>query len=273
MKPDKQKTHWIIDAVLFGGFLLALWLELTGVALHEWLGLAVGALAGYHLWKHWSWVKAVTTRFLGRTSKQSRAYYVVDAALAAGFAAIAVTGLVISTWLDLPLAGYATWLDVHVIASVATLALLVGKIGLHWRWIANVARRNVFPARPMVGGQPAPAAAQIGRRDFVRMMAGVGAAALLSGYNALKQPEDEAAAAASPAPAASGAQAQATATPQAAQTKSTTATQAQAATAASASTSTTCVVRCNKRCSYPGRCRRYVDSNKNGKCDLGECVA
>ena len=30
MKQDKQKRNWIIDAVLFGGFLVALWLDLTG---------------------------------------------------------------------------------------------------------------------------------------------------------------------------------------------------------------------------------------------------
>lgn len=28
--------------------MLSLWLDLTGLALHQWLGLAVGALAVYH---------------------------------------------------------------------------------------------------------------------------------------------------------------------------------------------------------------------------------
>jgi hypothetical protein len=42
MKWDKQETNWIIDIALFGGFLLALWLDLTGVAAHQWLGLAGG---------------------------------------------------------------------------------------------------------------------------------------------------------------------------------------------------------------------------------------
>ncbi len=35
---------------------------------------------------------------------------------------------------------------------------------------------------------------------------------------------------------------------------------------------TNCVVRCPNGCSYPGRCRRYIDGNNNGKCDLGECL-
>ena len=36
--------------------------------------------------------------------------------------------------------------------------------------------------------------------------------------------------------------------------------------------SSNCVVLCPNGCSYPGRCRRYVDSNNNQRCDLGECL-
>ena len=155
MKQDKQKRNWIIDAVLFGGFLVALWLDLTGVAVHQWLGIAVGALAGYHLVAHWSWVEAVTSRLFGRTSRQSRQFYAVDAGLAVGFVTIAVTGLAISTWLDLGLASYAVWRNIHVLASVVTLALVVGKIGLHWRWIVSTARRRIFPAPGACPARPA----------------------------------------------------------------------------------------------------------------------
>lgn len=257
MKQDKQKTNWLIDAVLFGGFLGSLWLDLTGLPVHQWLGLGVGTLATYHLVKHWSWVKAVTARFFGRTSSQSRTFYAVDAGLAVGFAAITVTGLVISTWLDLALASYAAWRAVHVVASVATLALLVAKIGLHWRWIVNVARRSVFPApapvRQAGGAQPMPVAVHVGRRDFVRLMAGVGAVTLLAGVNALG--------------GVAGDQVEASSTTQTINT-----TQAQATTS-STSVSSTCTVRCGKRCSYPGHCRKYTDSNNNGRCDLGECLS
>jgi hypothetical protein len=33
-----------------------------------------------------------------------------------------------------------------------------------------------------------------------------------------------------------------------------------------------CTIRCPRGCSFPGHCRRYVDQNGNGKCDLGECL-
>ena len=256
MKQNKPKTTWLIDAALFGGFLLALWLDLTGLPVHQWLGMGVAVLAGYHLATHWSWVKAVTERFFGRTSRQARTFYAVDVGLVVGFAAILVTGLVISTWLDLALASYAAWRTVHVVASVATLGLVVAKIGLHWRWIVSVARRSIFPtpAGRTGAAQPVPVAAQVNRRDFVRLMAGVGAIALLAGANALNGSEGD----------------QAEASP-AAQTP--VGTQAQAATSTTGTSNASCTVRCNKGCSYPGRCRRYVDTNNNGRCDLGECLS
>lgn len=263
MKQDKLKHNWLMDAALFGGFSGSLWLDLTGVAAHQWLGLAVGALAAYHLVRHWSWVEAVTARFFGRTSTQSRTFYVVDAGLAVGFAAIGASGLVISTWLGLELASYAAWRNLHVVASVVTLALVVAKIGLHWRWIVSTARRRIFPqpataaVREAGAAQPvsgtAPMAVPIGRRDFVRLMGGVGAVALLAGVNALS--------------GSLGAQAEGAA---AAQTTTGTAAAGQAALT---STTSACTVRCGRRCSYPGHCGRYRDSNGNGRCDWGECLS
>ncbi len=44
------------------------------------------------------------------------------------------------------------------------------------------------------------------------------------------------------------------------------------AASASGSASTTCAVRCQRGCSYPGRCRKYTDANGNGRCDFGECL-
>jgi len=46
MKRPSPKTNWWIDAVLLGSFLVAFFMALTGLSLHQWLGLAVGVLAG-----------------------------------------------------------------------------------------------------------------------------------------------------------------------------------------------------------------------------------
>lgn len=186
----------------------------------------------------------------------------VDAGLAAGFGTILVTGLVISTWLDLGQGSYEAWRAAHVVASVATLALVVVKVGLHWRWIVATARRHVWPAQaPMAetasgaGVQRVPAATSMGRREFMRLMGGVGAVALLAGLNALGGLEE------------GGQAVEASAT-----TLGTGSTRVRKAVEGAVAT-TACTMRCGRRCSYPGHCRRYTDTNGNGRCDLGECAS
>lgn len=39
------------------------------------------------------------------------------------------------------------------------------------------------------------------------------------------------------------------------------------------SSSNACTLQCERRCSYPGHCRRYRDTNQNNRCDYGECLA
>ncbi|NTU63575.1 MAG: hypothetical protein HGB05_09255, partial [Chloroflexi bacterium] len=184
MKTNKQKHHWLIDAALFSTFLLSFWLQLTGVALHQWLGVAIGAVAGYHLFTHWNWVKAVTERFFKQTSAQARLYYVVDAAVLIGLATISVTGLVISTWFDLVLTNYALWKSLHVIASIGTLGAVVIKLGLHWRWIVATARRYILPQPPQPA--PIPATNGLGRREFLRLMGGVSVFAAIAAGSAVE---------------------------------------------------------------------------------------
>lgn len=257
MKTNKQKHNWLIDAALFGGLLLAFWLELTGVEVHQWLGVAIAAGAGYHLLTHWAWVKSVTARFFAQTSEQARQYYLVDAAVLIGLATITVTGLVISTWLNLTLSNFAAWKSLHVIASISTLAAVVVKVGLHWRWIISTARRYILPkAAPAPQVKPAPSTANaLGRREFLHLMGGVSTVAVIATIGAVDALKTS---------VASAATTQATgATSTTGTTQTTTSTQ---------QTGSSCVVRCNRGCSYPGHCRRYTDSNNNGKCDLGECT-
>ena len=250
MKRDQQKTNWLLDAALFGGFLLAMWLDFTGVAIHQWWGLGMGVLAVYHLMRHQSWVAAVTKRLLHGASSRTLRMVAADVGLLTGFATITSTGIVMSTWLDLTLTSYGAWRTVHVAASMVTGALIVAKIGMHWRWVVTVAQRTLVAAPRPSAGELASVPAHVGRRDFIRLMGIVGASTLLLGVNALRADEAESEVAAGVGEAASV-----------------------AATAATASNnaSASCTIRCGRRCSYPGHCRRYTDSNGNGRCDLGEC--
>lgn len=262
VKANTQKTNWLIDVAIFSGFWLASMLDLTGLAVHQWLGLAVGLAAGYHLLAHWTWVKSVTQRWFGRTSNRARLYFLVDAGMLVGFSLILLTGLVMSTWFDLTLNNYTAWRSVHVTATVATLILTVIKIAIHGRWIVSMARRSIWPAggqvNPAPALQPATAPVDMGRRDFLKLMGVVGGAALIASISALNGEEESAVTSAS-----------------AAQSEAAVGTSQSGLATDSyglSSSAGQCSVRCNRRCSYPGHCRRYTDTNGNGRCDLGECA-
>ena len=300
----QPKSKWLVDAGLFALFIAAFFLDLTGLDLHQWVGVAAGTLAIYHLATHWNWVTAVTRRFFGQTSNKSRLYYGLDAAILAGLGVIAGTGLVISTWLNLPLDNYEPWLTVHIAASIGTLAATVLKLGLHWRWIVTVGKGLV--ARPSslgrpVAQRPATGARRMDRRAFLGVMGAIGVPSALALSNAMKglslsalggasavtpaeplivyaaQDTDSTPPPAATSPVATSPALTATVQLETAVTPTTpvaTATAAPAATAVptQSAADSTCTVRCRKGCSYPGRCRRYVDSNGNNKCDLGECL-
>ncbi len=266
MKASTQIRNWMIDAVLLGGFLANFFLDVTGLVLHQWIGVALGLLAGYHLVVHGAWVKTVVRRFGGTTSHQARRFFLLDAGLMLGFVAILATGLVISSWLDLPLANYAAWRNVHIAASIITLSIVMVKIALHWRWIVKTLQQFAIPVAPAASKlqvQPARVSAGLDRRQFLKLMGMVGAGAVMAAGSAL--------AGAAIASRASEGTSQNTAASSGSQGSS----QLPASTlskSASSSGSNTCVVRCSRGCSYPGSCRRYTDTNGNNRCDLGECV-
>lgn len=253
MKNNRSVTNWLIDAILFSSFIVLFFLELTGLALHQWLDITCGALVLYHLIRHWKWVKAVNQRLLGGTTWQARSYYLVDVLLLIGFVIILISGLIISTWLDVPLGDVATTLtDLHVVTSQATLLVVVLKIALHWRWIAKTARQLTLRPDLPTAGRREPAPSGISRRDLLRLMGVVGMAAALALLYSTKPTATTNAQA--PTPQASDAQKSPTLQPE--------------------NSSVNCTKRCprGRSCSYPGSCHLYTDSNGNGRCDLGECL-
>lgn len=309
MKVNKQHKNWWIDALMLVGYLFCFYLEFTGVSGHEWLGACIGLLAVIHTWLHWDWVVAVTKRFFKGNCARSRWYYVVDVLIVIGFVVILETGLIISTWLNLEILNYVAWLDVHLYASYATLGLLMVKIGLHWRWVVNITCKIFASEKNPVQGrvlQPVPVPVNkeiVDRRRFLGLMGIVGAGSLLAVINVVRensiynvQADGDAMAlsvaddstapmnqalAAEPAGESLPETAEASivttdettnmaATPELAQqaTPAQTTEEAQPTLVAVAG----CQVRCSKGCAFPGRCRRYVDSNGNGLCDLGECM-
>lgn len=129
------------------GFLVSFAMDWTDLSLHQWIGIFGGLLAIYHLVIHWDWVTAVTMRFFRKTSGQARTYYLLVASIMLGFYLILVTGIVISTWLNLALTNYSAWVDFHVTTFIMSLCLVVlrsactGAGSCAWRTSPSSARQ------------------------------------------------------------------------------------------------------------------------------------
>jgi len=300
MKKNIQIKNWWIDAVMLAGYLFCFYLEFTGVIGHEWLGVGVGLLAILHTWLHRDWVMKVTRRFFSGAGGRSRWYYLVDVLILIGFIVILETGVVISTWLNLDLAEYAAWLDIHTFASITTLALLAVKVAIHWRWVVNITNK-IFSAEPKSMPVPVPVPVNrqaVDRRRFLGLMGVVGMGSLLAVINVARensiyQTSSDVSASAlgtveDPVTNIPVATAEAGAQSSPAAAEQTMTGVVETAPPTSTGTPTTvptaeyvqetqpvvaaCQVRCSKGCSFPGRCRRYVDQNGNRLCDLGECL-
>lgn len=312
MKKQTNKINWWIDAILFLGFILAFWLDLTGLSIHQWGGLFICVLALYHLLRHWKWVLNVLQRFFAPNLGGQRIRFLLDFLLLCGLEFILLTGFLISTWLELPLENYLLVRDVHVISSISTLIVLVIKIALHSNWITSTTKK-IFQRQKSTSVDPVPemlTPEQLERRQVLRLMGTVGAASfaaiLVGGRNTFRsilgeqqstetnavaeetlQPTEQATATPTPAEAAAvqleEPQVHTSQRRKRGQNDSsytvTTPTQTltpQTTQIVPGVTSTPapvdCIVRCPKGCAYPGSCRRYVDANNNKLCDLGECL-
>ncbi len=284
---NTQKTNWWLDALLFAGFIILFLLDVTGIEFHQWLGISMGVLILAHLVRHLDCITTVLSRFFGKTSPSARVNLVIDAGLGIGFVLIIFTGLIISTWLNLTFIDYASWKYIHILTSVFTLFALLLKIFLHRKWIVCVAEKHIFgrnsKKEPGSVVLPQWVGMKVNRREFLKVSALLGAGTIIGVTQIHKVLEEAVTEKISNSSAAASAS---TVTPASVAGSSEVVTQEQsvaatveqptalptAVVAKSSQSTTACSVLCRRGCSFPGQCRKYVDSNGNGKCDRGECL-
>jgi hypothetical protein len=291
---QKQKTIWWIDILLLISFPVTFFLDLTGLIIHQWIGIISITIAVFHLFLHRNWVKTVFKQIFRKRFGKARLYFVIDVTVLLGFALIGLTGLVMSTWLNLPLPNDDTWRQLHIAVSIATLVFILIKLVSHLRWFEQMIRKL------LTGSVPAPARSvavqstndnlnRMGRREFlltIGVMSTASFVALASASKSLAKsittnqttdaevdPSEtiESTEATTQAAGTPEVAIQPTETVQAA-TQTPTVEETQSTPATSLPAESDCTVRCPRGCSYPGHCHRYVDANKNNLCDLGDCL-
>ncbi len=134
-----------IDVALVIVLLLLFSPRLTGLPLHEWLGIALGVPLLVHLLLSWSWIRVATARFATRSRGRARANYVLNWLLFILVVIEVVSGIVISN-VALPAIGVSTindraWRALHNQTLNGTMLLIGIHVAMNWRLLAAGVRR------------------------------------------------------------------------------------------------------------------------------------
>ena len=140
----RTKLDFWFDVVLLVGFTLAYSYGFTGIGIHEWLGIGLGAALLLHVTLHWDWVIRTTRKLLSPRG-HDKVIWLVNLALLVAMTFCVASGILISR-VALPSLGINPlsgpfWEQFHFRTADVTLALVPVHAALRWRWIAGVGRR------------------------------------------------------------------------------------------------------------------------------------
>lgn len=137
-------VFWL-DSALLAALLLLLAPRLTGLPIHEWLGISFGVPVLVHLLLSWRWI-AASLRSLPSLRARGRVNLLINIALFALTVIEIVSGLVISR-VALPFIGFhliedRSWRTLHN-QSANFIKLAAGlHIAMNWRWITSALARR-----------------------------------------------------------------------------------------------------------------------------------
>lgn len=130
----------VVDLVALVVYLVVANPAITGIDLHEWLGLGLLAVFFVHLLSHADWVaEALRGAFAhlswGRTGNLVLDLLIVVVLMAVAVSGVMVSGAVLPTfgWYA---QGYYFWDPLHAVSAKALLALLLVHVVVHGKWIA-----------------------------------------------------------------------------------------------------------------------------------------
>ena len=148
----------ILDTILFVSLVLLVEPRFAGLAVHEWLGLAIMPLIVVHIVYAWRWIAATLVRLGVKGAWRLRVNVVLNMALFIAFTVAIFSGLMTS-FIALPSLGiapgnYGSWLLLHNQWTLYVQILAGLHVAMNWGWIVGAVRRVVL-ARPTARGDAA----------------------------------------------------------------------------------------------------------------------
>ena len=157
MNPSRSQLVTIkllLDASMTTAVLMLLTLALTGLAFHEWLGVALLVMGTLHLLLNWTWIVAGVRRFFGPLSALVRFNAILNTVLFILMTIVLASGIMISV-VALRVFGLRMLPSiflrlVHQVSADALLVVVGLHLGMNWRWVVASLRKLL--AAPLVRG-------------------------------------------------------------------------------------------------------------------------
>lgn len=118
---------------------------LTGVGLHEWIGLGALAVFFAHCALHVAWVSDTLTTAPRRIASARTANLALDVLTLVALMTVIVSGLMVSgsvlLFFGLYADGYYFWDPLHAMSAKVLLALLIVHVVAHGGWLRRIFRK------------------------------------------------------------------------------------------------------------------------------------
>lgn len=141
-----DRRNLAVDLVALAVYLVAANPALTGIGLHEWLGLGVLLAFLVHTAMHVDWALEALRGSLARPSWARTGNLALDLLVVVAFMACAVSGLMVSgavlPALGLYAEGYYFWDPLHAASAKLLLALLLVHVVVHRKQIVRFFKRG-----------------------------------------------------------------------------------------------------------------------------------
>lgn len=141
-----RKKNLVIDLAALCTYLVVANPVITGIALHEWLGLGVFIVFLVHCIVHYDWIVDVIKNGRKSSALPRWGNLALDVLILLCFIVVTVSGLGISgtvlQTLGFYVDGYYVWGPLHSISAKILLALLVIHIAVHWKWFVAFFKRD-----------------------------------------------------------------------------------------------------------------------------------
>lgn len=149
---NKINRKYLYDALMTIIIILLMDYSVTGLALHEWLGLAVFILFAVHNIINYKWIKNVTLSFFGKKIKpRVKLMYVLDATLLIFLLAVTASGILLSENIfSFELHNRLFWVKIHDISAYGIFIAISAHIGLHWKNITAAVKKGAHIRRPNI---------------------------------------------------------------------------------------------------------------------------